>query len=78
MAQTGRTNWSNLVTLVSVLIIIGAEVFGVALAGGWAIAGIFELGETVRYILMALFCALGGYAMLALWRRSVRIDPITG
>ncbi len=66
----------NLVTIVSVLILIGTEVFGVALAGGWAIAGLFELGETMAYVLMGLFSLLGLYAMLALWRSSVRVEPI--
>ncbi len=66
----------NLVTIVSVLILIGTEVFGVALSAGWAIAGLFELGETMAYVLMGLFSLLGLYAMLALWRSSVRVEPI--
>ncbi len=66
----------NLVTVVSVLILVGTEVFGVALAGGWAIAGLFELGDIAAYVLMGLFSLLGLYAMLALWRHSVSIEPI--
>ena len=66
----------NLITIVSVLILIGTEVFGVALSAGWAIAGLFELGNTVAYVLMALFSLLGLYGMLALWRSSVRVEPI--
>jgi hypothetical protein len=66
----------NLITIVSVLILIGTEVFGVALSAGWAIAGLFELGETMAYVLMGLFSLLGLYAMLALWRSSVRVEPI--
>ncbi|HEX2553563.1 MAG TPA: hypothetical protein VHL98_07680 [Microvirga sp.] len=66
----------NLITIVSVLILIGTEVFGVALAAGWAIAGLFELGPTMAYVLMGLFSLLGLYAMLALWRTSVRVEPI--
>jgi hypothetical protein len=76
LAGSKPLNWQNLVTNVSVLVLIGTEVFGVALAAGWAIAGIFELGETVRYLLMGLFSLAGGYAMLALWRRSTTIEPI--
>jgi hypothetical protein len=66
----------NLITIVSVLILIGTEVFGVALSAGWAIAGLFELGNTVAYVLMGLFSLLGLYGMLALWRTSVRVEPI--
>ncbi len=66
----------NLITIISVLILIGTEVFGVALSAGWAIAGLFELGNTVAYVLMGLFSLLGLYGMLALWRTSVRVEPI--
>ena len=66
----------NLITIVSVLILVGTEVFGVALAGGWAIAGLFELGEIAAYVLMFLFSLLGLYAMAALWRSAVKVEPI--
>jgi hypothetical protein len=77
VAERGRTNWPNLITVASVLIIIGTEVFGVAFAAGWALAGMFELGDTAAYALMALFSLLGLYAMLMLWRRSILVEPIT-
>ena len=75
-AQHNALNWRNLLTVVSVLILIGTEVFGVALAAGWAIAGLFDLGDTVGYALAGLFGLLGLYAMLILWRSAVRIEPI--
>jgi hypothetical protein len=77
LVQRSRSNRRNLITIVSVLILIGTEVFGVALAGGWALAGLFELGDTAAYVLMALFSLLGLYAMVALWRNSVAIEPIS-
>jgi hypothetical protein len=77
LAQTSGTNRQNLVTIVSVLILIGTEVFGVALAAGWAIAGLLELGSTTAYVLMGLFSLLGLYAMLGLWRYSVSVEPIS-
>ncbi len=66
----------NLITIISVLILIGTEVFGVALSAGWAIAGLFELGNPAAYVLMGLFSLLGLYGMLALWRSSVRVERI--
>ena len=75
-AERNRLRWDNLLTVVSVMILIGAEVFGVAIAAGWAIAGLFELGDAVGYALMGLFSLLGLYAMLVLWRRAVQIEPI--
>ena len=76
--QRKGLNAGNLLTVVSVLILVGAEVFGVAVAAGWAIAGLFELGDAVGYALMVVFSLLGLYAMLILWRRAVQIEPIRG
>ena len=42
MAQDRRINWLNVVTVVSAAILIGAEVFGAAFAGSWAIATLFD------------------------------------
>ena len=75
-AERNGLRWDNLLTVVSVLILIGAEVFGVAIAAGWAIAGLFELGDAAGYVLMAVFTLLGLYAMLILWRRAVQVEPL--
>ena len=45
MAKARRIVWLNVVTVVSAAILIGAEVFGAAFAGGWAFANLFELGD---------------------------------
>lgn len=68
----------NLVTVLSLMILIGTEVFAVAVAAGWAIAGLLELGEVVGYALMALFSLGGLYIMAQLWRRATAIEPIAG
>jgi hypothetical protein len=77
VAETRHKPWQNLITVVSVMILIGTEVFGVAFAAGWAIAGLFELGDRVGYVLMGLFSILGVMALVSLWRRTVHIDPIS-
>jgi hypothetical protein len=76
LARSNELNWQNLVTIVSVMILIGTEVFGVALAGGWALAGLLELGEQVA--LMAIFSLCAAYLMWILWRSSVAVEPIRG
>ena len=78
MARSNDLNWQNLVTIVSVMILIGTEVFGVAFAAGWALAGLFELGDQVGYALMGIFSVMAFYAMFVLWRRSVAVEPIRG
>ncbi|HEY5795485.1 MAG TPA: hypothetical protein VIU82_10755 [Bosea sp. (in: a-proteobacteria)] len=72
-----RTNWRNLIMVVSLGILIAVELFGVALASGWALAGLFELGTIVSYVLMALFSVLAGYAMINLMRRVLKIERLT-
>ena len=75
-AQNSRTRRGSFWTIVSVMILVGAEVFGVALAAGWAIAGLFELGDVVSYVLMGLFSLIGLYVMILLWRRAIKVEPI--
>jgi hypothetical protein len=77
VAKPARTKWQSLMTIVGIMILVGTEVFGIAIAGGWAIAGLFELGQTVQYILIALFSVFGAYILLALWRKSVSVEPIS-
>jgi hypothetical protein len=69
-------NWRNFLTLVSVMILIGVEVFGVAFAAAWALAGMFELADLSRWGLMGVFGFAGLIAMRALWTLSVRVEPI--
>jgi hypothetical protein len=38
--------WPSVVTVISAAILIGAEVFGAAFAGGWALAILFGLDDT--------------------------------
>ena len=42
MAQNRRIVWLNVITVISAAILIGAEVFGAAFAGSWAIATLFD------------------------------------
>jgi len=59
----------GLFTVISVAVLVGTEIMGAALAAGWALAGLFELGETLTYTLMTIFGA-GGLGLLAMFVRS--------
>lgn len=61
------------VTKISLMILIAVQVFGVAFAAGWAIAGLFELGETVSYVLMGLFSAIGIYLLYNFWQKATDV-----
>jgi hypothetical protein len=70
-----RIHWLNVLTVVSAAILIGAEVFGAAFAGSWAIATLFELGGTVARVLDIALMLLGLVVMARFIRNAQRIEP---
>ncbi len=72
---TRRPDGSAILTTLSLMVLIGVEVFAVALAGGWAIAGLFELGDYVGYGLMFVFGLMAVWLMVQLWRKATTTDP---
>lgn len=77
-STTGRRiNWLNVSTVVSAAILIGAEVFGAAFAGSWALATLFELGTTGQRILDGAFVLIGLVVMAQFIRNAHRIEPFT-
>lgn len=64
----------SFLTLLSLMVLVGVEIFAVALSGGWAVAGLFELGELVGYVLMAVFSVIGAYLLLQLWRKAAAAE----
>ena len=69
--------WPSVVTVLSAAILIGAEVFGAAFAGGWALAILFGLDNTGAHILQAVLFALGVVIMAAFIRAAQRVEPFT-
>lgn len=65
-----RPGGSPFLTTISLMVLIGIEVFAVAFAGGWAIAGLFELGDYVGYGLMLAFGLVAAWLMVQLWRKA--------
>src|SRR6186713_3276602 len=69
--------WPSVITVISAAILIGAEVFGAAFAGGWALAILFGLGDQGAHILQAVLFALGVLVMTAFIRAAQRVEPFT-
>ena len=69
--------WSSVITVISAAILIGAEVFGAAFAGGWALAILFGLDDTGAHILQAVLFAIGVLVMAAFIRAAQRVEPFT-
>jgi hypothetical protein len=77
MAGPRRTNWQSVITVGSAAILIAAEVFGAAFAGGWALALQFGLGDIGAYVLQAAFFILGMFVMVAFVRNATKVEPFT-
>ena len=69
--------WPSVVTVISAAILIAAEVFGAAFAGGWALAILFGLDNTSAHILQAVLFAIGVLIMVGFIRAAQRIEPFT-
>ena len=83
ISTTSRIVWPSVLTVVSATILIGAEVFGAAFAGGWALAitmppELFWLSitqDTWAHILQAILFAAGVFVMITFVRAAQRVEP---
>jgi hypothetical protein len=71
----GRILWQNVTTVLSAAVLIGAEVFGAAFAGGWALANLFGLGVSGEYVFTGLLFLGGVAVMVAFVRNATRVEP---
>ena len=69
--------WSSVITVISAAILISAEVFGAAFAGGWALAILLGLDDTGAHIVQAVLFALGVFVMIAFIRAARRVEPFS-
>ena len=69
--------WPSVITVISAAILIGAEVFGAAFAGGWALAILLGLDDVAAHILQAVLFGIGVLIMVAFIRAAQRIEPFT-
>jgi hypothetical protein len=77
--------WPSVITVISAAILIGAEVFGAAFAGGWALAILVPpdhlylpfTQETWAHIVQAVLFAIGVAIMVAFISAAQRVEPFT-
>ena len=69
--------WPSVITVISAAILISAEVFGAAFAGGWALAILLGLDDTGAHVMQAVLFAIGVLVMVAFVRAAQRIEPFT-
>ena len=71
-----QLNTSNLLTLTCVTILVGVEVLGAALAAGWAIGGLLQLGRELTLAIIALALASGIWATWKFVKGALKVEPI--
>ena len=77
-AASKPINWTNARTLVSVAILVGTELIGAGAAAGWAIGGLFNLGEPFTHILEGLLVAAALTGLYYFLRAALAHEPIRG
>lgn len=77
LGQRRKINWLHLNTVMSAAVLIGAEVFGAAYAGGWALAMLLGLGDYGILGLRVVLFAIGLAVMVSFIRQASRVEPFT-
>ena len=78
MADTKPLHIENLITIVSVAILVGTELVGVSWAAGWAIGGLFQLPPIVSLIFEVLGGLLGLVGLYYFVRAALKVEPLRG
>jgi hypothetical protein len=76
-APQRRIYWPSVITVVSAAILIGAEVFGAAFAGGWALAILMGLDDTFALVIQGILFVIGVAIMVTFVRGAQHIEPFT-
>jgi len=78
LADSRPINWTNAVTLGSVAVLVGTELVGAGFAAGWAIGGLFQLGETLTRMLEGVFILAALTGLFYFLRAALAHEPIRG
>lgn len=62
------------VTVISATVFVGIQALATAVAAGWAVAGLFNLGDIGEYGLMVIFAIPALYATLRYARSAARAE----
>ena len=78
MPSNAPINWNNALTLVSVAVLVGTELIGAGAAAGWAIGGLFQLGDMLTHILETILILLALVGLSYFVRAALSHEPIRG
>lgn len=74
--KPARINWQNLLTVGSACVLVGAMILALGVATGWALAGMFGLGDIGAWVLEIFFAGVALVGLVAFWRMAVRVEPV--
>ncbi|GBD47694.1 hypothetical protein [Methylopila sp. Yamaguchi] len=75
-ASAGSLDVKRVVTLAGATVLIATQTIAAAVAGGWAIAGFFGLGEIGAYALEAAGLAVGVWIVVKFVRAALKQEPL--
>ena len=78
MAESRPINWTNALTLASVAVLVGTELIGAGAAAGWAIGGLFQLGDLVTHGLETVLVLVALTGLFYFLRAALAHEPIRG
>lgn len=78
MAAATPVNWTNATTLLSVAVLVGTELVGAGAAAGWAIGGLFQLGEGITHVLEVVLVLSALTGLFYFLRAALAHEPIRG
>ncbi|MFG1376771.1 hypothetical protein [Xanthobacter autotrophicus] len=73
-SAAGAPRGGHLFTVLSATALIATEALATAIAAGWALAGLLNLGDVGEYALMGLFALVAVYVSIVYFRRAVRVE----
>ncbi|MGQ3676670.1 hypothetical protein ACT6QH_14380 [Xanthobacter sp. TB0139] len=74
--NSGRVNWGSVVSVGSATILVLTQVVALAVAAGWALGGLLNIGNMGEMALMALFTLLALYGSWRYFRLAVVAEPL--
>ena len=78
MPTNAPINWTNALTLISVAVLVGTELIGAGAAAGWAIGGLFQLGDLLTHALETIFILMALAGLYYFLRAALSHEPIRG
>jgi hypothetical protein len=78
LAEVSPINWTNAMTVISVAILVGTELVGAGAAAGWAIGGLFQLGEAFTRALEGVLILTALTGLFYFLRAAIAHEQIRG